>query len=158
MNRLICAFIFLIISQVSFGQSLVEIPPVQAEGLPIQLVEVYVIEDGVTRILKDKEYEDFISYFHLKSKGTFHPLDFKQTKKLIIAREEVLTATYKTFNDAFYGPLTIRWYITVGTEEDGKKAKGLIQTGNWKDLPIIIRRRSFRIDLHFKWGFGCLSR
>jgi hypothetical protein len=95
MKRLICSFIFLIASQVGFGQSLIEIPPVQAEGLPIQLVEVYVIEDGITRILKDKEYEDFISYFNLKSKGAFHPFDYKQTQKLILAREEVQDAPIK---------------------------------------------------------------
>jgi hypothetical protein len=154
MNRLIYVFIFLIASQVSFGQSLVEIPPVQAEGLPIQLVEVYIIEDGVTRILKDKEYEDFISYFHLKSKGSFHPFDYKQTKKLMLAREEVLAATYKTFNDAFYGPLTIPWYITVGAEGDVKKNKGLIPTGNWKELPLLYEDDQSELTFILNGGLG----
>jgi hypothetical protein len=154
MRRLIGTFIFLIVSQAHFGQSLVEIPPVQAEGLPIQLVEIYVIEDGVTRILKEKEYEDFIDYFHLKNKGPFHPLDYKQTKKLMLAREEVVGATYKTFNDAFYGPLTIRWYITVGTGDEGTKTKGLMASGDWKELPLLYEDEQSELTFIFNGGLG----
>jgi len=133
---------------------LVEIPPVQAEGLPIQLVEVYVIEDGVTRILKDGEYESFLTYFNLKNKGVFHPLDYKQTKKLILAREEVLDATYKTFNDAFYGPLTVRWYITAGEIQEEQKTKGLISTGKWSDLPMLYEDERSELTFILNGGLG----
>jgi len=133
---------------------LVEIPPVQAEGLPIQLVEVYVIEDGVTRILKDGEFESFLTYFNLKNKGVFHPLDYKQTKKLILAREEVLDATYKTFNDAFYGPLTVRWYITAGEIQEEQKTKGLISTGKWSDLPMLYEDERSELTFILNGGLG----
>ena len=154
MKRLIFSFILILAGQASFGQSLVEIPPVQAEGLPIQLIEVYIIEDGVTRILKEGEYENFLTYFNLKNKGVFHPLEYKQTKKLILAREEVIDATYKTFNDAFYGPLTIRWYITVGKPGDGKKAKGLIPTGKWSDLPMLYEDDRSELTFILNGGLG----
>ena len=133
---------------------MVEIPPVQAEGLPIQLVEVYVIEDGVTRILKDGEFESFLTYFNLKNKGVFHPLDYKQTKKLILAREEVLDATYKTFNDAFYGPLTVRWYITAGEIQEEQKTKGLISTGKWSDLPMLYEDERSELTFILNGGLG----
>jgi hypothetical protein len=154
MKRLLCSFMFLVASQVGLGQSLIEIPPVQAEGLPVELIEVYVIENGITRILKDKEYEDFISYFNLKNKGAFHPFDYKQTQKLILAREEVQDASYKTFNDALYGPVTVRWYITVGTSEDGKKTKGLIQTGKLKDFPLLYEDERSELTLILNGGLG----
>jgi len=153
-KRLILSFFLILAGQASFGQSLVEIPPVQAEGLPIQLIEVYIIEDGVTRILKEGEYEDFLTYFNLKNIGVFHPLDFKQTKKLILAREEVIDATYKTFNDAFYGPLTIRWHLTVGAPEDGKKTKGLIPTGKWTDLPLLYEDDRSELTFILNGGLG----
>jgi len=153
-KRLILSFFLTLAGQASFGQSLLEVPPVQAEGLPIQLIEVYIIEDGVTRILKEGEYEDFLTYFNLKNIGVFHPLDFKQTKKLILAREEVVDATYKTFNDAFYGPLTIRWYITAGKPGDAKKRKGLIPTGKWTELPLLYEDDRSELTFILNGGLG----
>jgi hypothetical protein len=50
--------------------------------------------------------------------------------------------------------VTVRWYITVGTSEDGKKTKGLIQTGKWKDSPLLYEDERSELTFILNGGLG----
>lgn len=152
--RKLLSGILILLSQQAFGQSLVEVTPIQAEGLPVEAVEVFVIEEGLIREVTGSEYEDFLEYFNLQNKGIFHPADFAITRKSIESREEVSEATFKTFNGTFYGPVTVRWYITVRSREKAGGRRGLFPSGTWEDFPLLYEDDRSELTFILNGGAG----
>ncbi len=133
---------------------LIEIPPITAEGLPVQKIEVYVMENDTFRLVTDKEFEDFLSYFHITSKGSFNKSVFDLKSKKIAQLPEVENVTYKVFNEQTSGAVTVRWFIRVGVKPAEVITKGFFHTGRWKDLPMLFENDRAELTLFLNGGLG----
>lgn len=144
-----------IISVFSHGQGgLIEIPPISAEGLPVERIEVYVIENDSVRKVTGKEYDDFLSYFHITNKGPFNKSIFDLTSKKIGQMPEVENVTYKVFNLQISGSVTVRWYLTVGEVAEEAMIEGFFHSGRWGDLPMLYENNRSELTLFLNGGLG----
>jgi len=136
-----------------FGQrGLIEIPPISAEGFPLRHIEIYVVEEDSTRLITGREYEDFLSYFHLDNQDPFNKSVYDLKSKKIAERPEVAKATYQVYNAHVSGPVTLRWFITLGEAEE--KAEGFFRTGEWGDLPVLFENRQAKLTFILNGGLG----
>lgn len=143
------------IAQVGYGQGgLIEIPPISAEGLPVENIEVYVIENDSSRAVAGKEYRDFLSYFNLENKELFNKSVYDLTGKKMAEMATVAQATYRVYNAQITGPVTVRWFITVDQEKAEETAKGFFQTGKPEDLPLLFENQRSKLTLFLNGGLG----
>ena len=138
-----------------YGQGrLIEIPPISAEGIPVQKIEVYVIEKDSVRQVKDKEYEDFLSYFHIANKGAFNKSIFDLKTRKIAEFPGVENVSYKVYNEQSSGAVTVKWSITVSDKSKEKVSQGIIQTGRWEDMPMLFLNSRSELTLFLNGGLG----
>ncbi|WP_430812908.1 MULTISPECIES: hypothetical protein [unclassified Carboxylicivirga] len=152
--RLVFLLPFFTVTMMGYAQGgLIEIPPITAEGIPIQKVEVFVLERDSVRQVTAQEYEEFLSYFHIANKGAFNKTLFDLKTKKIELLPEVESAEYKVFNEQTSGTVTIRWYIKPGVRKE-QIAKGMIKTGQLSDLPLLFENNRSELTLFLNGGVG----
>lgn len=152
----ILPFLLLWMPSVVIGQGLVEVPPMSAEGLPVKEVEVYVIEGDSIRMVKDKEYLDFLNYLNLENKGFFYESVYDLKNKLILSFDQVSNAYYKTYTQQFAGPVIVRWYINV---MPGRQpvSEGFLKTGELNNLPVLLESDKSKVQVFLNGGFGTFA-
>lgn len=138
----------------AFAQKgLIEIPPITAEGIPVERSEVYVLEDDSLRLVTGKEYEDFLSHFNMSEKGLFNKSVYDLKSKKIAQLAEVEAVSYQVFNAQVSGSVTVRWYIKVG-EKQAETKDGYLQTGEIKNLPVLAENMRSELTLFVNGGLG----
>ncbi len=134
-------------------RGLIEIPPISAEGFPVENIEVYVIEKDPTRLVRDKEYADFLSYFNLENKGLFNKSVYDLIRKGIADMAPVAQVTYGVYNAQVSGQVTVKWFITLGEKEE-EEGIGFFRTGKWGDLPLLLETKRSKITFLLNGGLG----
>lgn len=132
---------------------LIEIPPIFAEGISVQKIEVYLIEKDSVRLVKDKEFDDFLSYFHIANKGAFNKSIFDLKTKKIGQLKEVESVEYKVYNEQTSGAVTVRWYVKPGKKEEEQK-QGFFYTGRFNNLPMLFENNRSELTLFLNGGLG----
>jgi len=132
---------------------LIEIPPISAEGLPVENIEVYVTENDSTRRVTGEEYGDFLSYFNLENKGLFNKSVYDLIRKEITGMATVARATYGVYNAQVSGQVTVRWFIALGKKEE-EPISGFFRTGQWGELPLLLETGRSKVTLFLNGGLG----
>ncbi len=154
-NTIFLVFALWWIALAVYGQGgLIEIPPISAEGLPVEDIEVYVTENGATRVVTGEEYSDFLSYFNLENKGLFNKSVYDLTGKKIAEMAKVAEVTYRVYNAQVSGPVTIRWFISVDEKRVEDQIKGFFRTGEWGDLPLLFENQRSKFTFFLNAGLG----
>lgn len=156
-NAILLSFLtslLLFLSTAVFAQGLVEVPPMSAEGLPINAVEVYIIEGDSIRVLKDEEFRDFLAYLNLENKGLFNESVFDLKRNAIVSLDEVSDAYYKTYTQEYAGPVFVRWFINVASDKSATYLRGVLQTGKLNELPVLVESGKSKLQVFLNGGFG----
>lgn len=136
------------------GQGLFEVPPMSAEGRPVEKMELYVIGADSTRMVTGQEFQDFISRFNLQNKDIFSQTIYDLKSKKMLGLNEIQDVEYKTYIAQVSGPITVRWYITAGERETKIQNEGLLNTGNFRDLPVLAENRKAKLQIFLNGGLG----
>ena len=150
--------LFFLIAVPGFGQEgLIEIPPMVAEGMPVQKVRIFVVEQASAREITDQEYKDFLTYFQIANIKIFNKVIFDLKGRKIGELPEVQDASYKVFNEQVSGPVTVMWYVQLDQKKPEQEKAGIFQTGKWKDLPLLLQNDRTELTFYLNGGLGLFA-
>ena len=136
---------------------MIELPPITAEGLPLENIEVYEIKEDSIRQIEGEELKRFADYFDLENKGLFNKSVFDMISKQIEQEPSVSQASYKVYNQQFSGPITVRWFIRTADQEKQSsrdQPRGLLQSGKLSDLPLLAESSQGKLTFFLNGGLG----
>lgn len=131
-------FIFICSLTTFYGQSLTQINPQLAEGVPISKVSILLIKNKAIIPTTDTELTNFYNAFGIRPGTTFQKQVVEMSIKRIEEEPEIASVNYSVFNAAFNGPVEIVFEINYISETSQKiTQKGMLNTKSIKDFPVL---------------------
>lgn len=142
----------------SFSQSLTQINPQLAEGIPIAKVTILIKKDGQTIPSTDQENDKFYTAFGIRPGASFSKQITEMSVKRIEQEPNIAKANYFVYNSEFNGPVDLVFEVTLKDETSiPSEKKGMINSGNLKEFPVLIETPKSKLTLIMNGATGLFN-
>jgi Alginate export len=132
----------------SFSQSLTQINPQLAEGIPIAKVTILLKKGNQLIPTTEAETNAFYTAFGVRPGALFNKQVVEMSMKRIEQEPNIATVSYAAFNAEFNGPVDLVFEVNFKDETYTAPAqKGMIPNRTFSDFPVLIETPTSKLTL-----------
>lgn len=140
------------------SQSLTQISPQFAEGVPITKVTIILKKDSLTIPTTDIENNKFYTAFGIRPGASFSRQIIEMSVKRIEQEPNIALVKYFVFNSEFNGPVELVFEVYFKNENiTNTQGKGIIKSGNVNDFPVLIETKKSKLTFLLNGAAGLFN-
>lgn len=157
MKKIYLLFIFLYLSS-SYSQSLTQINPQLAEGIPISKVTILLKKDNQIIPTTDEEKNAFYAAFGIRPGASFNKQIVEISLKRIEEEPNIAKVNYSVYNAEFNGPVELVFEVNFKDEKVTTPVKkGMISNHTISDFPILIETPKSKLTVLLNGATGLFN-
>jgi Alginate export len=142
----------------SFSQSLIQINPQLAEGIPIAKVTILLKKDKLLIPTTEAETNAFYTAFGIRPGALFNKQVVEMSIKRIEQEPTIATVSYAAFNSEFNGPVELVFEVNFKNETDKVPTKkGMIANRTFSDFPTLIETSTSKLTFLLNGATGLFN-
>lgn len=141
-----------------YSQSLTQINPQFAEGVPIAKVTILLKKDSLTIPTTEQEINNFYTAFGIRPGALFSKQIVEMSAKRIAQEPNIAKVDYFVYNSEFNGPIELVFEVYFKNESSiASEKKGMISSGKLNDFPVLLETKKSKLTLLMNGATGLFN-